>query len=447
MAFVYCPNAKCNAASNAPLGHSWRWINQGPSNCKRCHFAFLLGKQHQRGRPHDGGNIKTSDKGPAGRSYAQAAGKRVTWQDQTPTAATEGKEEQITRRLLTKTFKEQGLAPDDVKSKIDEIFPPKPLSDEEKRADVKERLEKAQRQHKHECTKHGDMHASAVKKARELLEYRNSIQAQLQKAQLAKEQVDRLQEEHDHVHAATVDAAPVQPALSVEGLITRAFAESKLLEKFDSNEAGRVKDLFIQLHQQLSQDTAATAGSPASAASTAAASPASAAASPASAAAAASGSAAPALTAIQSAAASVPSGSEAAAGVRSAAVSEEVFVPGAASQPQQPANALAALPPPPSLQSVPMDDARIKNSRLREDSAAPHSSISHTTRTEESENKRIMLPGDEDLPDDMALATATNWGASIADCEVYGDGQQQVMQQQLGGDSSGTSVASGLSRS
>ena len=368
-----------------------------------------------------GGKPNTADQ--------KVGGKRVAWgkvDDQPQPAAKSGdkdKDEQITRRVLSKTLKEQGHTPEEVKAKLDEIFPPKPLSDEEKLQDVQERVEKAQRQYKHECTMHNNMHTSAVKRARELLEYRKAIGAQRDKAQQAKEHMERIQEEHDRLHAASAVAPPAQPAQSLDGIFTKVLAQSKLLDKLDSEEARRLKDLCIQTHKQLLQDAAAAAD-----ASTAAPAAVNAGAVP-PATAAASGSATPARAATTPAEAS---GSAAAAGGMVAMDSAEEWSPGAVGQRQQPAIILAALPAPPSLsESQPMDDSRIKNARLREEPAASVST-SNTNQPEESEKKRFMLSSadDDELPDDVVLAEATNWGASIADCRVYGGVQQQAQQQQ-----------------
>ena len=412
-AFVFCPNARCYATKDSPNGCAWRQVQHGPKNCTKCHFAFLLGRgewKSARGGGSSGGKPNTTNQ--------NAGNKRVTWgnvddQSQPAARASVDKDEQITRRVLAKTLKDQGRTPEEVKAKLDEIFPPKPLSEEEKKKEVQERLEKAQRQHKHECFKHENMYAAAVKRAKELLEYRKSINVQRDKARLAKEHMERVQEEFDRTHAATPTAPTVQPARSIDGIFTKMLAQSKLLDKLDSEEARQLKDLCIQTHNQLMQDAAA----PADAGSAVAASTAPGTAS----------------SAASSAAPAAVSGSAAAAGDMGAAGGVEEWVPGAVTQRQHPATILPALPTPPSL-SDSMDTSRIKNVRLREVSTASDSVSISSNHPEEHERKRFMVPGDEDdleLPDDVVLDTATDWGISIADCRIYGVEQQQVQQQQV----------------
>ena len=237
--YVYCPNGRCFAQKNSKEGESWRFMHghgsSNPKNCRLCYTAFQFSPSLQRWSSNGGG---TQGGSPAKGRSNDPAGKRVAWDskpgNQGSKPASEN-EEQIARRVVVKTLREQGLTQEEVQAKLDEIIPPKPLTEEEQKQEITDKLEKAQRQHKHECTTHTNMHNAAVKKAKELLEYRRSLAAQLDKAQKAKELVERLQAEHERIHAASVVAAPVQPKHSAEGLFTKGLAESKLLDKLDSN--------------------------------------------------------------------------------------------------------------------------------------------------------------------------------------------------------------------
>ena len=266
-AFVYCPNAKCNATKDSPVGHSWRWTGQGPSNCKKCHFAFLLGKQYHRGGPHNGGSGKTSDKDPTGRSYAQVAAKGSKSGDAGKEASERTQfipaEDGAIRKWLIKRQKDKA-GDAEFLAAVDQLIPPTPQTPEEKLEEAATKLAKAQRMHKHEASKLDSMQQAAVRRAKELLEYKKSLADQRDKATQAKEELERCQAEHDKIHAessppplaaaATTDTLPISAA----ALVTRELSESKLLDGVDAERANQIKDLVLQLHSRLAhQDRAA----------------------------------------------------------------------------------------------------------------------------------------------------------------------------------------------
>ena len=227
-AFAFCPNVRCFATKDSQLGTSWRWINDGPKNCKKCHFAFLLGREHWR---YTGGSRGGKPTGTTGAKRSP-----VTDVDTSQPKAEDSDE--VLRKQLLKKFKAEGMAATDAQSKVDDIIPPKPLTPEEEKEKLQKKLEKAKVARDHESRKYCDMQASLKRQGQAFLDYKAEVAEQEAVAQTAKLLYEQVQLEWDgHVAKEArqdhPDAANGARELSLTGVLTRELGRQQL-EGFDA---------------------------------------------------------------------------------------------------------------------------------------------------------------------------------------------------------------------
>ena len=245
--FVYCPNPKCYASRNSPVGESWRFCHKGPLNCSKCTRAFdvsshvrkYVGQDGNGGKGKGGGQQQKQQQHPSQKE--SSSDKRSSTKQEEQGYTLEG-----TRKFLLETYKES--ADPEVLAMVNKLAPEKEPTQEELRSSIAERLQKATKRQAHEARKYESMHQASVNRAKELLEYNESVQRQREIATEAKDQLQELQLEHDRLHAelvppnrgANLDAAT---GLSLDGIITRELAVRKLGDNVPAHIAAGLTDV------------------------------------------------------------------------------------------------------------------------------------------------------------------------------------------------------------
>ena len=224
--FVYCSNQKCHASKTSPNGESWRFVHKGVLNCTKCTRAFDLHKNVRRhtgyGGNWSGNSSKQRNDWGMGASQPTKASK--------PTS--EDIEQQNLRKMLATQFKNKGISAEEIQARVDEIVPPKPLSMEERKQQIEDKLQKATTRHTHEAGKYTNMYQASIEKGRALLAYHDKVQTQKETAEAAKDEMQKIQLERDQLHSQSDTASAATPSgrASLDGIIAREIAAQRLAD-------------------------------------------------------------------------------------------------------------------------------------------------------------------------------------------------------------------------
>ena len=262
MAYVYCPNVRCFAKADSIPGDSWRFVRTGPSNCTKCHHAFLLGRQYHRGNVtrkvtfDDGGNPDgRPTKWARHRSADPALGaKDPKRQTAGPKDADGAPSERVRfipaesgaiRKWLLQQHKDDSNA--EIMAAINSVAPQVPLTVEELREQSNEKLLKAKKKQAHEARKYDDMYKASIKMANELLEYNKAVSAQRDSVTQSKAECEKAQLEYDEHHAkpdvtmaGANDNDNAATQLTLDGIITKELSEQRIADDVPEHLRGKL---------------------------------------------------------------------------------------------------------------------------------------------------------------------------------------------------------------
>ena len=242
--YVFCPNAKCFAQKHSQEGDSWRYMHghggSNPKNCRSCCTAFKFSPDLQRwtkpggtqgGKPTNGA-WKSRWPLPGGNS------------DGDPARKDKPQEHEQIRKALASHYRAEGLSAEDAQAKVDQAVPPKPLSLQEQREDLEQKLQKAKKHHGHMARQYESMYNSCIRQATALLEYEATVEVQKLAAEEAKVRMEDLQFEFDQMDAST--AAPAAADTSVNAMVARKLA-AKLPGVTDAQQSAQVRDAIWEI--------------------------------------------------------------------------------------------------------------------------------------------------------------------------------------------------------
>ena len=228
MAFVYCPNPKCWAKAGCDEGYSWRFVYGGtqPKNCRQCYTAFKLGPQYQKKGGGSFGRKPTQSKG----EQAQQTGSTVRGGEKKSADAAGDRVQFIPaecgsiRKWLLTQHKDKAEA----LAAVDIVAPQKPLTAQEHRDQLQERLEKSNKQYLQGCKVAEEMGAKQLRLAKALNEQTQKIEAQAEELGKKKSEKEKLQAEWDALLAsepASMESQAGNDDTATVGLVARTLAK------------------------------------------------------------------------------------------------------------------------------------------------------------------------------------------------------------------------------